>query len=85
MAQRFSFRWGPVGQVGDGRGVRQGEVMVGVGEGAGRMPRPGLPRGDQMPFLGALAALALFLTSTRPALGLGSEALCQNVQECLCT
>lgn len=44
---------------------------MGVGEGAGRMPRPGLPRGDQMPFLGALAALAPFPDLDQARFGAG--------------
>lgn len=39
----------------DGRGSRQGEVMVGVREGAEREPRPGLPCGNQMAFVGGFS------------------------------
>ena len=39
----------------DGRGSRQGEVMVGVREGTEREPRPGLPCGNQMAFVGGFS------------------------------
>lgn len=39
----------------DGRSSRQGEVIVGVREGTEREPRPGLPCGNQMAFVGGFS------------------------------
>lgn len=79
MAQLLSLGWSPVSQAGDSRGSRQ-EEMVGDGRGAGEERQTlHCPLGTRYHFRGPLAALTLSLvltlTSTRPTVGLGSEAL----------
>lgn len=67
----------------DGRGSRQGEVIVGVREGTEREPRPGLPCGNHGIRGGLQLPLVLSLTLTKLALRLGSEALGQSMQGCI--